>query len=112
MTEVDREEVRRVARLARLELSEAEVERLSEEMERVLSRFAELEALEAGQDGPGGATAAGEADAPAETSAGDALRPDRPDPDPLRRRPDRFAPEWEDGFFLVPRLSALDGEEP
>lgn len=100
MTEVDREAVRRVARLARLELSEEETERLGEEMGRVLSRFAELETFEEG----------GEAD-PDEGRVGTGMRPDRPDPDPLSHGPGDMAPEWEDGSFLVPRLAALGEEE-
>lgn len=110
MSEIDPEQVRHVARLARLELSDEEVDRLSEELGRVLSRFRELE--EAEEDGGGDGT--GEdpaADAPgAEPEAGGpGLRPDRPDADTLARGPGELAPEWEDGFFLVPRLRALGG---
>lgn len=103
MSEIDREQVRQVARLARLELSEEEVERLAGEMGRVLSRFAELEAAEEGDDGEEPVADGDGADR--------GLRPDRPDADPLARDPAEMAPEWEDGHFLVPRLEALGGGE-
>lgn len=108
MSEIDREQVRHVARLARLELSEEEVDRLSDELGRVLSRFRELEEAEvdgAGH-GSGGESAGESADVEAGT-VGSGLRPDEPDADPLARGAGELAPEWEDGFFLVPRLRAL-----
>lgn len=103
MSGVDPEQVRYVARLARLELSEDEVVRLAEEMDEVLSRFAELEAAErdAGPSSRGGDESPGN---------GPSLRPDRPDADALARGPEEVAPEWRDGFFLVPRLEALGGD--
>lgn len=113
MSEIDRETVLRVARLARLELSGDEAERLADEMEEVLSRFRELEAAEAADGDVAGEEAGGDGNAAAGPSpeapedADSALRPDRPDADPLARQPGEMAPEWEDGFFLVPRLPAL-----
>lgn len=116
MSEIDRDTVRHVARLARLELGEEEVERLAEEMEDVLSRFAELEEAEEAGAGPVGDEPEAEepgdgASAPARPEPDDGgLRPDRPDADPLARGPGEMAPEWRDGFFLVPRLEALGGD--
>lgn len=111
MSGVDPDQVRHVADLARLELSEEEVERLSEEMGRVLSRFAELESAERETEGDGGPAPGSR---PGETAAdGDddaPLRPDRPDADRLAQEPAEIAPEWRDGFFLVPRLEALGGD--
>lgn len=112
MSEIDAEQVRHVARLARLELSDGEVDRLSEELGRVLARFRELEEAEEGgeEDGDEGGTgeepAAGAPGAGPE-ARGSELRPDRPDADSLARGAGQLAPEWEDGFFLVPRLGAL-----
>jgi len=103
MSEIDREQVRRVARLARLELSEEEVDRLAGDLERVLSRF---RALEEAED----AGASAEEDGPDAGGGGSGLRPDRPDPDPLARGPEELAPEWRDGFFLVPRLEGVSGD--
>lgn len=105
MSEIDRQQVRHVARLARLDLSEAEVERLAEELGRVLSRFRELEAAEEDDLGAGG----GDDPADEAPAGGSGLRPDRPDADRLARSPGELAPEWDDGFFLVPRLETLGG---
>lgn len=43
---IDREQVLHVARLARLELSDAEVERMSEELSRVLEHVEKIERLD------------------------------------------------------------------
>ena len=43
---IDREQVLHVARLARLELSDAEVERMSEELSRVLGHVEKIEQLD------------------------------------------------------------------
>lgn len=111
MSEIDREQVRRVARLARLELSEEEVDRLSDELGRVLSRFRELEEAEVDGTGHGtGEELTGESPGVETETDGSGLRPDEPDADPLARGPGELAPEWEDGFFLVPRLRALGGD--
>ena len=108
MSEIDREQVRHVARLARLELSGEEVDRLSDELGRVLSRFRELEEAEVEGTGHGtGEESAGESADVEAGGDGSGLRPDEPDADPLARGPGELAPEWEDGFFLVPRLRAL-----
>ena len=108
MSEIDREQVRHVARLARLQLSEEEVDRLSDELERVLSRFRELEEAEVDGTGHGtGEEPAGASPGVEPETDGSGLRPDEPDADPLARGPGELAPEWKDGFFLVPRLRAL-----
>lgn len=113
MTGVDREQVHRVARLARLELSEEEVERLAEELGRVLSRFADLEAAESGEGPPRvgrgePGTGAGGTPPNGDDPGGEPPpRPDRPGADSLARDPGSLAPEWREGFFLVPRLEAL-----
>ncbi|MFQ5747309.1 MAG: Asp-tRNA(Asn)/Glu-tRNA(Gln) amidotransferase subunit GatC [Gemmatimonadota bacterium] len=97
MTKVDLTQVRHVARLARLELDETEVERLAEEMSVILGHFEALADVEAeGSRRPVGRGL--------ETR----LRADEPDPDPLARAPQALAPEWRDGLFLVPRLPAMD----
>ena len=86
MSEIDREQVRHVARLARLELSEEEVDRLSDELGRVLSRFRELEEAEVDGTGHGtGEEPAGESPGVEAETDGSGLRPDEPDADPLAR---------------------------
>lgn len=99
MTEVAREQVRHVARLARLEVSEEEVARLAVEMSSILGHVAEL--AKDGDDGEAGPRGRGLAPR---------LRRDEPDPDPLEREPGAIAPEWREGLFVVPRLPALGVE--
>lgn len=98
MTPVDEDEVRRVARLARLELEEDEVARLADELGRILDHVDELRELELDGVEEGG-------DAPP------ALRPDVPSPDPMAAGPERAAPDWRDGYFVVPRLPGMEGPD-
>ena len=97
MTRMDEDEVRRLAELARLELSDEEVRRLAGELGDLLDDLHRLGEVEA--DHP---------EAPEEE--GVRLRPDAPSSEPLARRPETCAPEWRDGFFLLPRIEAMDDE--
>ncbi len=110
MTPVDEDEVRRVARLARLELEEDEVARLAEELGRILDHVDALEDVELDDlrepERPAGSD--GEPPDPA-ADAPPAFRPDVPSPDPMAAGPERAAPDWRDGFFVVPRLPAMEG---
>ena len=106
MDELDRDEVERVARLARLELTEEEASALAREMASILGHFREIrrrgaDGVEPGAPAGGAPIAAG--------ADGFALRPDRVDPDALRSPVPEMAPEWRDGHFVVPRLDALSG---
>lgn len=110
MERIERDEVERVARLARLELTDEEVSRLAREMASVLGHFAEIRRFGTEDRGSVADPAAG--GAPGEAgSQGGPLRPDRPDPDVLRRSVSEMAPDWRDGHFVVPRLSALSAAD-
>jgi len=106
--EVSREEVERVAKLAALRLSDDEAERLRRDLEGILDHMealAELEGEEARGDASGGASPG----APGGASGGDLLRDEGEiESDRLHRSPAALAPDWGDGFFLVPRLRSLD----
>jgi aspartyl/glutamyl-tRNA(Asn/Gln) amidotransferase C subunit len=98
---IGRDEVRHVARLARLRLDDAEVERMTRELSSILDHFEAIRDLPV-EDTPPLAIAAERADP---------LRPDEPGTsDPLCDPPSAMAPEWADGFFLLPRLPALEVE--
>jgi len=99
---VSRDEVVRIARLAELEVDEDGLDTLVDHLSRILEYVAQLQ----------------------EVPAGEALRPFRSGPDALRLRadevkpaplafgPDRMAPAFRDGFFVVPRLGQFeDGGE-
>lgn len=112
MTPVGEDEVRRIAGLARLELEEDEVARLAGELGRILDHVDELRELEL--DGPREPERPPGSDGEPPEPASDApptLRPDVPAPDPMAAGPERAAPDWRDGFFVVPRLPAMEGPD-
>jgi len=98
---VTRDEVLKIAQLAELEVDDAMLPALAEQMSSILAYVAQINSV------------------PASESA----RPFIPGPDAVRFRPDEvkpaplafgpavFAPAFQDGFFLVPKLGQFeDGE--
>ena len=91
---IRREEVERIAELARLELPPDRLEAVAGQLSRVLDFVARLESLDLGRDEP-------EAMAP----AADGLREDRANGRRLGAElATRGAPAAEHGFFLVPPI--------
>ena len=92
------EDVLKIARLAELAVDEAEVERLTTQLDAIVGYVAQLDALpaEPGAEGfhPG----------PAEL----AWRVDEVRPQPLAIPPSELAPEFRNGFFVVPRLTGME----
>lgn len=98
---VTREEVLRVAHLARLRLTPEEVEQFTGQLNGILDHIEALAAVDVGEvEAIGGAT---EWSAP--------LREESEAADRLEREPADFAPDWRDGFYVVPRLAAHDEAE-
>lgn len=95
---IGRDEVLHVARLAELAVRDAEVNRLVDQMNRIVDYVAQLDQVPADEQAapflPGPPMAA--------------LRDDTPGPVPLARPPAALAPEFADGFFLVPRHGAME----
>jgi len=91
---VDREEVDRIADLARLRLDEVEAERLTEEMNRILEHADRLREV----PGREGRTVA----AVPPTGISGTRASEANVPDPLASGIETFAPRTESGFFLVP----------
>ena len=94
------DDVRHVARLARLGVTDARAAELVGELNRILEHMAVLEKT----DTRGVTEAAGVG------AAGMPLRIDAGPPVPLARALDDFAPSVRDGLILVPRLASH--EEP
>lgn len=94
------DEVRRIADLARLQPEEEDVERLTGELNAILVYMGALgEADTSGVEGEGEALPA-------------AFRDPEAPPDVLAEGgPGGVAPDWREGFFLVPRLPALEEGE-
>jgi aspartyl-tRNA(Asn)/glutamyl-tRNA(Gln) amidotransferase subunit C len=95
---VSEEDVRKIAALAKLAPDPEAIHRLTEELNGILGHVRVLERLEDSSAGEGGVS-----DGPS------VFRDPDLGPDPLGAgAPERLAPAWQDGFFLVPRLPALD----
>ena len=95
---IERKEVIHVARLAELAVAEEELPRLVQQMGRIVEYVAQLGQVPAGEQAPpflAGPEAA-------------TLREDEVHPEPLARGPEDFAPEFVQGFFVVPRLGAME----
>lgn len=93
----DAVDVRRAAVLSSLALSSRELEQFAEDLAAVLDAF---ERIDASGRSPGLVSR--------DRHLESRLRSDAPDSDTLQGRPPEFAPDWRDGFFVVPRLPALD----
>jgi aspartyl-tRNA(Asn)/glutamyl-tRNA(Gln) amidotransferase subunit C len=98
--EVTDELVRHVARLARLELSDAEVKEMREKLARVLAHVEAIAKVDVGD-------AAAAADARSAVPAA-SLRPDAATPGLTREEALANAPATDRVFFLVPKV--LEGD--
>ncbi len=93
---VTREDLLRIAALARIGVPKARVDALVRELGGILAHMEELAKVQA------------PADAKDERSM--PLGPDDPGPVPLARPRESIAPLTREGFFLVPRLATHDDE--
>lgn len=94
------EGVLHVAKLAEIGVTERELPRLVEQFNRIVDYVAQLD------DVPSSAQAAPFLAGPEAAP----LRDDVVNPVPLARPPAAFAPEFADGFFLVPRHGAMEDQ--
>lgn len=99
---VSMDEVRRIAALARLRFDDERVQILAEELNRILGHVDTLAEAEV-EPGLEGIRLPAE---PVPFRASD-LSPDSLSPG----APGAGAPRWEDGFFVVPRLPGVQGDE-
>ena len=92
---VTRDDVRRIAALARIGVPDERLDSLVRELDGILAHMDVLRRVET----------------PAALSeqAAMPLAPDEPGAVPLGRVREEFAPQMRDGFFLVPRLESHDG---
>ncbi len=89
---IDREEARRIANLARLDLDDAALVRMAAEMTKILTYIDQLREVD---------VEGFEEHAAAEATP---FREDAPRPSLERASVERNAPEWADGFFVVPKV--------
>ena len=95
---IGRNDVLHVARLAELAVREEELDRLVDQLNRIVDYVAQLDQV------PADHMAAPFLPGPQQL----ALREDLPGPMPLAHSPAEMAPEFRDGFFLVPRHGAME----
>lgn len=88
------EVVRHVAELARLELSEAEVQRYTEQLSAILDYAERIQAVDTGQVPP----------TPYVLPQANVLRDDEPEPSLPVEEALANAPDREDGLFRVPAI--------
>lgn len=98
---VTRNDVQHIAELARLSVTEEEAEGLMQQLNGILSHMDALSAVNTAGVTPSSGVGAG----------GTPLRQDSGSPVPLQSPISSFAPEFSDGFFLVPRLSTHETSE-
>ena len=96
---IGRNEVLHMAQLAELAVGEGELDRLVAQLNRIVDYVAQLDQV------PADRMAAPFLPGPRSVE----LRADVPGPVPLARPPAQLAPEFADGFFLVPRHGAMEG---
>ncbi len=80
-------------------MDDEQLTELVEQMRRIVDYVATLGEVPAGEEAEpyqGGPQSVG-------------LRTDEPGPVPLARPPKELAPAFRDGFFVVPRLGAMEG---
>ena len=99
---VTRADVVKIAALARLELGEEELQRLTAELNGILGhvdRLASLDLAETSDLTP-------QVRSPLPSTRPEAVE----DPDALIRQPASFAPDWRENFFVVPPLPGMHRE--
>jgi aspartyl-tRNA(Asn)/glutamyl-tRNA(Gln) amidotransferase subunit C len=95
------DDVRHIASLARLGLTETRAAAIVNELNTILAHMDELAKVDT----------AGVQEAIGVGAEGLPVRKDLGPPFPLARSLDAFAPSLRDGFFLVPRLSTHESAE-
>jgi aspartyl-tRNA(Asn)/glutamyl-tRNA(Gln) amidotransferase subunit C len=96
---IDRTDLERIAELARLQLSEEELRKFTRDCQAILAYFEAIRGLDVTDAAPAGAL---ENPTP--------MREDSVGGDRLERAPAEIAPAWREGYFVLPRLPAMDAE--
>ena len=98
---ITREEILQIANLARLRLTDSESEALSHDLNQILEYVDTLASLQVPE---GARLGLGPPEAPARPAA-------QIPPDPMAHPPAGSAPDFRDGFFVVPSPPSLGGSD-
>lgn len=98
---IDRKAIRHLERLARIELTEAEAEKLTEQLDRIVAFVEKLQSVDTEGIAPTGLIGHG---------GGTPQRDDRVTPGLDRDTVLSQAPDPADGFYRVPRVLEREGE--
>lgn len=96
---VDRDQTRKIAALARLHFDESDLTRITGELNHILEHVETLRALE--QRGA----------SPLPDPRSSTRGPDADRPDALAGGIEGIAPDWRQGFFVVPPLPGVHAED-
>ena len=106
------QEIHRIAALARVRLEQGEAKRMAREMSSILEHMALLGEV-AREPAPATGVPRNERSSRSRggTSDGTGVPAEEGEgmPDPLERPLSRIAPDWREGFFVVPRLPGVAG---
>jgi Asp-tRNA(Asn)/Glu-tRNA(Gln) amidotransferase C subunit len=114
---VDRAHADRIAHLARLRFDDEELTRITAELNRILAHVESLKALDAGGAAAGGggngvaATHLATSGAPTVVDCAPTRGTGAEEPDALWRDLGAIAPDWREGFFVVPPLPGVHATE-
>lgn len=100
MSEVTRAEIEWIAALARLDIDEEALTKLVPQIQQILEYVSRLTAVDADEEPQGYPWLSAPTIQP--------LRADEVGPPPFHGKLRDLAPEFREGFFLVPRLAAMD----
>ena len=106
------QEIHRIAALAHLRLEQGEAERMARDMSSILEHMAVLGGVALEPSPASGVRRTGDSASPGRkvsAGTGPSAEADGTLPDPLERPLSSMAPDWRDGFFVVPRLPGVAG---
>ena len=104
---VDRSHADRIAHLARLRFTDEELTSITADLNRILEHVESLKGLETGGDAGAAAGHLATSGAPTVADCSPTRSAGAEVPDPLSRELADVAPDWRDGFFVVPPLPGV-----
>jgi len=107
---VDRVQADRIAHLARLRLEDAELGRITGELNRILEHVESLESI-TGEEGESAPQHLATGGAPTVADCAPTRGSEAEEADALHLGPADLAPDWRDGFFVVPPLPGVHDSE-